>query len=126
MVGFLCSSAGKESTCNAGGPGLGKSHGESMATHSSILAWRESPWTAEPGGLQSMGSQRVGHNWATKQSTREMVNSWINLLECPSSLEFLKNHWLFLSMLSYELTLDKVPSLEVYNKWLGLSPLRLL
>ena len=30
-----------------------------MATHSSILAWRI-PWTAEPGGLQSMGSQRVG------------------------------------------------------------------
>ena len=32
-----------------------------MATHSSILAWRI-PWTEEPGGLQSMGSQRVGHN----------------------------------------------------------------
>ena len=32
-----------------------------MATHSSILAWRF-PWTEEPGGLQSMGSQRVGHN----------------------------------------------------------------
>ena len=31
------------------------------ATHSSILAWRI-PWTEEPGGLQSMGSQRVGHN----------------------------------------------------------------
>ena len=30
-----------------------------MATHSSILAWRI-PWTEEPGGLQSMGSQRVG------------------------------------------------------------------
>ena len=30
-----------------------------MATHSSVLAWR-SPWTEEPGGLQSMGSQRVG------------------------------------------------------------------
>ena len=35
-----------------------------MATHSSILAWKIS-WTEEPGGLQSMGSQRVGHNWAT-------------------------------------------------------------
>ena len=35
-----------------------------MATHSSILAWRI-PWTEEPGGLQSMGSQRVGHDWAT-------------------------------------------------------------
>ena len=37
-----------------------------MATHSSILAW-EIPWTEEPGGLQSMGSQRVGHNLMTKQ-----------------------------------------------------------
>ena len=32
-----------------------------MATDSSMLAW-EIPWTEEPGGLQSMGSQRVGHN----------------------------------------------------------------
>ena len=32
-----------------------------MATHSSILAWRI-PWTEEPGGLQSLGSQRVGHD----------------------------------------------------------------
>ena len=35
-----------------------------METHSSILAWRI-PWTEEPGGLQSMGSQRVGHDWVT-------------------------------------------------------------
>ena len=34
-----------------------------MATHSSILAWKI-PWTEEPGGLQSMVSQRVGHNYA--------------------------------------------------------------
>ena len=34
---------------------------EGMATHSSILAWRI-PWTEEPGGLQSMGSQRVRHD----------------------------------------------------------------
>ena len=34
---------------------------KAMATHSSILAWR-SPWTEEPGGLQSMGSQRVRHD----------------------------------------------------------------
>ena len=38
---------------------------EGMAVHSSILAWRI-PWTEEPGRLQSMGLQRVGHNWATK------------------------------------------------------------
>ena len=34
---------------------------EGMATDSSILAWKI-PWTEEPGGLQSMGSQRVGHD----------------------------------------------------------------
>ena len=39
-----------------------------MATHSSILAWRI-PWTEEPGGLQSMGSQRVGYDWATDTLT---------------------------------------------------------
>ena len=37
-----------------------------MTVHSSILAW-EDPWTEAPGGLQCMGSQRVGHDWATKQ-----------------------------------------------------------
>ena len=38
-----------------------------MAIHSSILAWRI-PWTEEPGRLQSMGSQRVRHDWATSLS----------------------------------------------------------
>ena len=41
---------------------------EGMATHSSILAWRI-PWTEEPVGLQSMGSQSIKHNWATECST---------------------------------------------------------
>ena len=40
-----------------------------MATHSSILAWKI-PWTEEPGRLQSMGSQRVGHDWATELNWR--------------------------------------------------------
>ena len=38
-----------------------------MATHSSTLAWKI-PWTEEPGRLQSMGSLRVGHDWATSLS----------------------------------------------------------
>ena len=38
-----------------------------MATHSSILAWRI-PWTEEPDRLQSTGSQRIGHDWATSLS----------------------------------------------------------
>ena len=37
-----------------------------MAMHSNILAW-EMPWTEEPGGLQSTGWQRTGHNLRTKQ-----------------------------------------------------------
>ena len=36
-----------------------------MATYSSILAWK-TPWTKESGGLQSIGSQRVRHDWKTK------------------------------------------------------------
>ena len=39
-----------------------------MATHPSTLAWRI-PWTREPDGLQSMGSQRVRHDWATHTHT---------------------------------------------------------
>ena len=41
--------------------GPGRSPGKGMASHSSILAWRI-PWTEEPGGLQSMVSQRVRHS----------------------------------------------------------------
>ena len=41
-----------------------------MATHPSILAWRI-PWTEEPGGLQSMGSQRVRHDSAIKHNTAQ-------------------------------------------------------
>ena len=39
-----------------------------MATYTSMLAW-EIPWTEEPGGLQSLWSQRVGHNLVTEQQT---------------------------------------------------------
>ena len=47
-------------------PSLGQEDSleKGMETHSSIVVWRI-PWTEEPGGLQSMGSQRVGHKWVT-------------------------------------------------------------
>ena len=48
--------------------------GKEMATHSSILAW-EVPWTKEPGGLQSMGLQRVGQSLATKQQRLSLETS---------------------------------------------------
>ena len=43
-----------------------------IATNSSIIAWRI-PRTEEPGGLQSMGSWRIRHNWATKHTHKHMV-----------------------------------------------------
>ena len=62
--GFPGGSDGKESACNVGDlgsmPGQDRSSKKGMVTHSSILAWRI-PWTEKPGGLWSLGSQRVGH-----------------------------------------------------------------
>ena len=43
-----------------------------LATHSSILAW-EIPWTEEPGRLQSIGSQRVGHDLGTEQQQQKQT-----------------------------------------------------
>ena len=61
-MGLPGGSDSKESACNAGDPGSipgsGRSPGEGNGNHSSILAWRI-PWTEEPGGLQSMGSQEL-------------------------------------------------------------------
>ena len=59
----------KNPSANAGdsGPTLGWENllEEEMTTHSRILAW-EIPWTEEPGGLQSMGSQRFRHDLVTE------------------------------------------------------------
>ena len=46
-----------------------------MATHSSILTW-EIPWTEKPGGLESMGLQRVGHDLVTKQQCHLQNNDY--------------------------------------------------
>ena len=69
MVGFSGGASGKESACNAGDTRDPLEEG--MATHSSILAWRI-PWTEEPGGIQSMGSQRVRHLRAKKIDQRKI------------------------------------------------------
>ena len=74
--GFPGGSDGKESVCIAGDPGLFPGLRDPGGGHSNPLqysclenpmdkrAWWI-PWTEEPGGLQSMGSQRLGHNWTT-------------------------------------------------------------
>ena len=70
LLGFHDGSVAKNPPANTGDAGsiLGQEDPleKEMATHSSIFAWKI-PWTGEPGGLQSMGSQRVGHHLGTKQ-----------------------------------------------------------
>ena len=63
LLTFSGSSDGKASPYNAGDPGSipGRSPEKEIATCSSTLAWKI-PWTEEPGRLQSMGSQRGGHD----------------------------------------------------------------
>ena len=65
--GFPGGSDGKASAFNVGHPGSIPEWGDplekEMATHSSTLAWKI-PWTEDSCRLQSMGSQRVGHDWA--------------------------------------------------------------
>ena len=75
-----------------------------MATHSSILAWRI-PWIEEPGELQSMESQRVGHDWAANITThrskvcnQHLINRymWQPLYKCIlCSLNFIRPHFTY-------------------------------
>ena len=75
-VGFAGGSVVKNPPANAwdasSTPGLGRCSGEGNGNHSSILAW-EIAWLEEPGGLQSMGSQRVRHDLATKQKEQHNI-----------------------------------------------------
>ena len=68
-----------------------------MATHSSILAWKI-PWTKEPRGLQSMGTQRIIHNWATNTHSKfwkfsGVVSSNIFFWTIPSLSQTLNGHF---------------------------------
>ena len=86
--------SGKEPTSQCRGRGVGSLSQEDlleegMATYFNILAW-EITWTEGPGGLQSMGSQRVGHDLATKQQQPPTVKTAINtaLTEKDQSCNF--------------------------------------
>ena len=72
FMGFPSGLDGKVSACNAGDlvsiPGLGRLPWRRAWQPTPVFLPEESPWTEEPGGLQSMGSQRVGHNRVTKDS----------------------------------------------------------
>ena len=78
---FLGSSDSKESAYNSGDlgliPGCGRPLEKRMETRSSILAWRI-PWTEEHSWLQSVGLQRVRHDWAAQCSTAKYIyTGWI-------------------------------------------------
>ena len=70
MVDFTA--AKLKTACNAGDLGWDDPLQKEMATYSSTLAW-EIPWTEEPGGLQSTGLIRVGHDLATKPPPPRLV-----------------------------------------------------
>ena len=78
-------------------PGSGKSHGGGMATHSSILAWRI-PWTEEPGGLQSMGLQIVGHDWSNLACSHAWTHEYCYITSWELSIDL--EACLFLCVLS--------------------------
>ena len=82
--GFLDGSVIKnlpDNTGDAGSiPGSNRFLGEETATHFSILAW-EIPWREEPGGLQSMGLQRVRHDLETQQQQQITEVIWVGLMQ---------------------------------------------
>ena len=107
-----------------------------MATHSSILAWRI-PWMEEPGRLQSMGSQRVGHDWVTSLSLSKLglyqplpwfsdelssaqVTLWILIYPQlkTSPVMLLGRHWLQKDTQCSYLLQEINPSPDL---WLGMS-----
>ena len=93
-----------------------------MATHSSILAWRI-PGTGEPGGLPSMGSHRVGHDWSALAAAAAAA-TWNNCSNCVEKNQlFYIDEWPLLKAQSQSLKHS-----EVYyklGKWEGWGMLRL-
>ena len=89
---------------------------EEVATHSCILAWRI-PWTEEPSGLQSMGLQRVGHNWVTNIFTyfqwrcRHKEQTCGHIAERRGWDELREQHW------NIYITMSKVDSQWEFAVW---------
>ena len=100
--------------------GLGRSSGERMATHCSTLAWK-TPWTEEPGRLQSMGSQKVRHNWVTDTFPFDLIWRplslfhscllWANLFSAAGLAEYCQKMYVSLSPNS-SLTLQQLRNLS--------------
>ena len=87
-----------------------------MATHSSTLAWKI-PWMKEPGGLQSMRLQRVGHDWAT--SLCLCANHFIYIL-FDFAYTFLSHFWYFFNKVHWKVW-DWDYIADLGNYWLGMK-----
>ena len=79
-----------------------------MATYSNILAW-ESPWTEEPGRLQSMGSQRVRQDLATKRQTTTGTEE-----QKSSFSPMLKHYLIFRPLEKHKINIKAVTVLQVF------------
>ena len=83
--------SGKESACNLRDtgtiPGWGDSLEESTATNSNVLAWII-PWTKEAGGLQSIGSQRTGHDWSDWAQHTQQCNAYYFQRETKKKMKY--------------------------------------
>ena len=95
-------------------PGLGRSPGGREWQPTPVFLPGGYPWTEEPGGLQSMGSQRVRHYWVTKLSTAQKF-LWANSYSCPSvfttdcfqDLHGYPNSWILKSLRSDQIRSDQ-------------------
>ena len=85
-----------------------------MATHSNTFAWKI-PWTEEPGRLQSMGLQRIGHDWASS------LNNWMIWIQprCLAIDKCIKNMW-YMYIKEYYLVIKENEILPFRTTWMDL------
>ena len=89
-----------------------------MATHSSILAW-EIPWTEEPGRLQSVGLQRVRHNWTTENTYTHVKQGILFLFLDDDSLWLMLDRPTYMYQSNYTTKLNtKLLTCGVWNIWI--------
>ena len=109
-MGFLGGTSGTEPVCwhkrQGFNPWVGKIPGGGHATQSSTLAWRI-PWTEEPGGLQFIGSQRVGHDLGTEHPCTIYIAQGTVFSTCNTLLW--KIIWKFIYMASQMALVVKNP-----------------
>ena len=112
---YPSSSAGKESACNVGvlssTPGLGRFPGEGHGSPLQYSCLEKSPWTEEPGGLESTGLQRVLDDWSTKHSNKkkrvgQRTEGLFCILLCGKSLHFSEQSAHYVKMYTYTCTFN--------------------